>query len=101
MTALGFTNQHYSRTILIHHILACVQLSLFYAFGQKLTKYLLRVLVDQPSTKLSKDHRFSAFRSILAHEQSVHACHEAKSGLLPNVAMRQPLNYLDQGFVVS
>ena len=98
---LGFTNQHYSRTILIHHILACVQLSLFYAFGQKPMRYLLRVLVDQPFTTLSKDHHFSAFRSTLGHEQSVRVYHEVKSGLLPNVAMRQPLNYLDQGFAES
>ena len=98
---LGFTNQHYSETILIHHILACVQLSLFYAFKQKLMKYFLKVLVAQPCFKLSKDRRFSAFRSILAYEQSVHVYHKAKSGLLLSVAMRQALNYLDQGFVES
>ena len=98
---LAFTNQHYSRTILIHHILACVQLSLFYAFVLKLVRYLLKVLVDQSSTTLSKGHRFSAFRPILEHEQSARVYHEAKSGLLPNVAMKQPLNYLDQGFVES
>ena len=99
--ALVFTNQHYSRTILIHHILAYVQLSLFYASRQKLMKYLLRVLVALPSIELLKDHRFSAFGSTLVHEQSDRVYHEAKSDLLPNVAMRQPSNCLDQGFVES
>ena len=99
--ALGFVNQHCSRTILIHHILACVQLSLFYAFVLRLVRYLLKVLAAQPSTTLSKGHRFSAFRPILEHEQSVRVYREAKSGLLLNVAMRQVLNYLDQGFVKS
>ena len=98
---LGFTNQHCSRTTLIHHILACVQISLFYAFKQKLMKYFLKVLVVQPCFILSKDHRFLAFRSILVHEQDARVYLEAKSGLLLNVAMRQVLNYLDQGFVKS
>ena len=98
---LGFTNQHYSETILIHHILACVQLSLFYAFIQMLMKYFLKVLVVQPCFILSKGHHFSAFRSILAHEQGARVYLEAKSGLLLNVAMRQVLNYSDQGFVKS
>ena len=98
---LGFINQHCSRTILIHHILVCVQLSLFYAFIQKLMKYFLKVLVAQPCFILSKVHRFLAFRSILAYEQCVLVYHEAKSGLLLEVAMRQVLNYLDQGFVES
>ena len=97
----AFTNQHYSRTILTHRILAFAQLSLFFVYVLKLMKYFLKVLVAQICFVLSKDHHFSAFRPILAHELSVHVYHEAKSDLLLNVVMRKLLNYLDQGFVKS
>ena len=97
----AFTNQHYSRTILTHRILAFAQLSLFFVYALKLMKYFLKVLVAQICFVLSKDHHFSAFRPILAHELSVHVYHEARSGLPPNVVMRKPLNCLDQGFVKS
>ena len=97
--ALGFTNQHYLGTILTHHILECVPLNPFWSFVLKLMKYFLKVLVHQLCFILSKDHRFSAFRSILEHEQSVRVYHEAKSCLLLNAAMRQALNYLNQGSV--
>ena len=98
---LESTNQHYLKTILIHRILAYVQLSLFYAFALKLMKYFLKVPEAQSCFILSKDHHVLVFISILAHELGVRVYHVAKSGLPLNVVMKRALNYLDQGFVES